>query len=526
MMHCPACSEPNPAGKKFCGDCGAPLPRSAREVREPLVSNLHGELQAAVQEKYSEQKSLETNIVSVVSARLSAWAKMVGLLVGVPLALLTLVIGFLIVESYLTFSARLQSANRATTEQLRQARQELQAVQDERRQSNVTTNKSEQPQTAQQAQINARELVDAELDRRLKDQKVVEAETEEAVLSKLSDWAKLIGFFVGIPVGLLLVLLGFFGVKTFADLSGLISGVHQSVTEEFRLVQLRTAALGEETLALEKNAEALRKDAGEVTAGYQKLKEQLADVRSLAAEVKTLSNKVDRIEKITFEPSNALTPELEKRLTASLTEFQAYMQQLGFKSNRDTVSVSVQDTLDSNAIAYYDPNKNCMFVTTAYANDADAVFRQYTHQVLLQYQKYESQAMTHAYASIESGLAFYFPCSFKNSPKFGEKIGQNLENQGPYTTLINQMSFDKAYTHMHPTQAGAVWGGAFWDLRELAGQKATDKMLFTIWAAMKPEEVKTDDGRKFVDAIRANSSRFSLDSEKVGAIFERRGMKT
>ena len=50
-----------------------------------------------------------------------------------------------------------------------------------------------------------------------KDQKLVEVELIEAVVNRLSNWAKLFGFFVGIPVALFLALLGLLGYKTYSD---------------------------------------------------------------------------------------------------------------------------------------------------------------------------------------------------------------------------------------------------------------------------------------------------------------------
>jgi DALR domain len=41
------------------------------------------------------------------------------------------------------------------------------------------------------------------LDARLKDQKIVDVETTQAIVARLSEWAKLFGFFVGIPLAFL-----------------------------------------------------------------------------------------------------------------------------------------------------------------------------------------------------------------------------------------------------------------------------------------------------------------------------------
>jgi hypothetical protein len=293
----------------------------------------------------------------------------------------------------------------------------------------------------------------------------------------------------------------------------------QSVTWEFGQVQRRTAALNEK-------AEALRQEAEMVEIGYRKLKEQFADVSGLAAEVKSLSTKVEQIEKIVFVPSPALTPDLEKCLTASLASFQAYMQRVGFKF-KATARVLVQDELVAGSIAFYDPQQNCMFVQYAYATDPDVVFREYVHHLLLELQDQATQY--HVYASIESGLAFYFTCSFNNNPKFGAKTARIAgEGRGYYMNLANNLLFDEAYSKMHPTQTGEVWGGAFWELRQLLGQEVADRMLFRTWAGLKANDIQGDDGKGYVKSIVGQGPQFSLamdTTNKVQAIFGRRGLK-
>ena len=61
------------------------------------------------------------------------------------------------------------------------------------------------------------------LDARLTDQKTVDIETSQAIVSRLSDWAKLFGFFVGVPLALLFSALGFLGIKTYSDFSARVS---------------------------------------------------------------------------------------------------------------------------------------------------------------------------------------------------------------------------------------------------------------------------------------------------------------
>jgi chromosome segregation ATPase len=59
------------------------------------------------------------------------------------------------------------------------------------------------------------------LDSRLKDQKVVEVEVAEQIAERTIKWAKLAGYFIGIPVALLASLLAFLGIRTYSDLENL-----------------------------------------------------------------------------------------------------------------------------------------------------------------------------------------------------------------------------------------------------------------------------------------------------------------
>jgi hypothetical protein len=46
---------------------------------------------------------------------------------------------------------------------------------------------------------------------RIKDRKIVEIETTQAIATRLTDWAKMFAFFVGIPTAVLLLILATLG---------------------------------------------------------------------------------------------------------------------------------------------------------------------------------------------------------------------------------------------------------------------------------------------------------------------------
>ena len=63
----------------------------------------------------------------------------------------------------------------------------------------------------------------------LADQKVVEVEITESVLERITDWAKKLGFFGGIPLAALLLVLGLLGLKKYSDLWELASAAQEKI---------------------------------------------------------------------------------------------------------------------------------------------------------------------------------------------------------------------------------------------------------------------------------------------------------
>mgnify|MGYP001570568872 CR=1 FL=1 len=72
----------------------------------------------------------------------------------------------------------------------------------------------------------------------------------------------------------------------------------------------------------------------------------------LQQKVDSLGAKVEKLERVTFEPSVALTPELQTELQYSFDAFQAYLAKLGYQSQTGNVLVFVDPTLKDNV--YYE----------------------------------------------------------------------------------------------------------------------------------------------------------------------------
>src|SRR6266849_1994027 len=74
--------------------------------------------------------------------------------------------------------------------------------------------------------------VERTMEARLKDQKVVELDTSLAIAERLSDWAKLFGAFVGLPLAALALTLGFLGFRTYTDFAELTRTAQTTVTSK------------------------------------------------------------------------------------------------------------------------------------------------------------------------------------------------------------------------------------------------------------------------------------------------------
>jgi hypothetical protein len=247
----------------------------------------------------------------------------------------------------------------------------------------------------------------------------------------------------------------------------------------------------------------------------------------LQQKVETLGAKVERLERIMFEPSMALTPELQTQLQSSLDAFQAYLARLGYQSQAGHVRVFVDPKLKDNV--YYEDKENRIVLGAPLAKDTDAVFREYTHHALLAKTKLDSGSMTNEQQAVESGLADYFACSFNNDPLFGEQSIHlfrqypGFESKSAIRNLSNDRTFDEVAANPEIHNVGEIWGGAFWELRERLGQTVADKLLFSTWVALRPSDTHSDFGVAFVKTLLETDS--GEHSRDIQAIFRRRGLK-
>jgi hypothetical protein len=369
--------------------------------------------------------------------------------------------------------------------------------------------------------------IQAVLQEHLKDRKLVEIELTEAIVTRLSNWAKLLGFFVGIPLAALAVVLGILGVRNYSDFSRTIDTAKTDIEQTFHRAQQHAQQQAD---VFKQRADALKKESDDLAlrgedlkARYQKLQSELAGIDALSENVRTLAKKVERIEeRIGFEASPALTPILKKQLDASFAAFMRYLTSIGFAPN-DRVQIRVDSETETNA--HFDPGGNRIVIGEALARDTHVVYRTYTHYALGTFIKLSEPA-----AAVESGLADYFPCSFSDNPLFGEESARVLRLKGMWNkaylrTLDNPRKFSELGPRPESHDAGEVWGAAFWDIRRALGREVTDKLLFSTWASFKGSDARPKFEDLFVEQLlgSARTRGGAGHADQVRSIFERRG---
>ena len=118
------------------------------------------------------------------------------------------------------------------------------------------------------------------------------------------------------------------------------------------------------------------------------------------------------------------------------------------------------------------------------------------------------------YYAIESGLAWYLPCSYIGDPNPAKDTSSwDLTKKRQFA----EMKSDLGSAMMDGTE---IWGGAFWELRQKLGQATTDKLLFAAWFSISNETIKTDHGASFIRKIVELGKAHEAE---IRAVFTQRG---
>jgi hypothetical protein len=361
-------------------------------------------------------------------------------------------------------------------------------------------------------ELSLNQRIQSILKEQLKDKQLVELEITESIVSRLSNWTKLLGFFVGIPLLLLAFLLGFFGIQTYSDFSKIVKATQKNISDQLQHAQ--------------KQADLLKEQSDRLLTEYNNLRTQLVDASVVAQEVKTLAKKVEQIEeKIAFEPSTALPAELKAKIESSLYSFQNYFTELGFKPIKGSLTVKIDPNLENNA--YYIPGENQIVIGASVAGDKDMALWTYASHVLSALRTKlvkTDESSDPTYLALSTGLSDYFTCSFNNDPLLSKQSRhslRNLENQSKFSNLPTLAGQNQWF------KEAAAWGGALWEIRKLLGKNVADRLVFTTWTVPQSLRGGSKIATNFVERLLkiAQSSNTKQDVDKIRLVFERRGLQ-
>jgi formylglycine-generating enzyme required for sulfatase activity len=151
--------------------------------------------------------------------------------------------------------------------------------------------------------------VDIALKEQVKDQKLVEIETAQAIAVRMQEWAKLLGYFVGIPLVLLAVLLGFLGIRTFSDFKARIDegekvieqrvttfeeAISQTLQTQQEIVMAQTS-ISQTLQQTQQETQQLSQEANQARAEFQNLQDELQAINTLRDGVEILQQQVEQL---------------------------------------------------------------------------------------------------------------------------------------------------------------------------------------------------------------------------------------
>gem|GEM_PF-1246344 len=312
--------------------------------------------------------------------------------------------------------------------------------------------------------------------------------------SSLETWVRLIESmtrnFLGV-VAIVVAVAAFLGFKTYRDIKDVAAKEMEKVSGELRV-----------------EADSRRKEFQEHVDKAQALRDHLQKIIQITRFVSSDSN------------SNILTPELKRHLEATIFGYRDYLIALRIVPLQSVLEIHVDPKWAN--MPGFEADRNRLQLDPYHARDEDLVCRFYSASLF--------PTMVDLNA-IRSGLAYYFPCSWQNDPRFAEKYA-NLPTAARHIRLDERdLKTPRRLSELRePFQEeawGEVWGATFWEMRETLGQERADKLIARTVLEFTPSSRGSEEEHRFVEELLKNA-RYT-DGGKWGAtvraIFEKRGWK-
>lgn len=416
-----------------------------------------------------------------------------------------------------------------------------------------------------------RQQVQAVLKEHYQQQDVVEITVAQAVVTKVLDWAKILGVLVGVPLTLLLAVIGWYGFSSTKDVKERVEKFKTDVDAEFQRaktsieIQVEQArqsvdekvssahqSLNRKIQEENQRINALKAQSAAVEDGYRDLEARLVELRKLPDKMKELASRMTRIETFVIRSSGGLGSEAKEALVGALRAFEKYFQDLGFEP-ADPVDVNIDTAPGLIFNPRYIPQRNAILLAPIMAGDADVLFRLYAHYVLVPQGK-EERVRQRSYRAIEFGLSVYYVLSYRGKTTFGDKILPLLRKEHPTEllkhpnirvyNLKNNLKLDAIdltqfkdeldrATEAELTdfkvqlaKAGETWGGALWEIREAVGKEDADETFYRSWLRLLSLDDGGNPSRSFAELILKHFSETddALRVARLREIFARRGL--
>ena len=339
----------------------------------------------------------------------------------------------------------------------------------------------------------------ASFEKRIDDKDLIELYVATKAAERMIAWARTFGFFVAIPLGLILLIATLFGISKVEDVRNAADRVDAKVQQAEAKLDSAVA-----------NAQHASERANQILASAN---EQIAALKTRltnqAQQLSTLDQKVTKLaESLSFGEDTGVSKDLQERLRQRAAAFLGYFEELGYTPKTPLINVKTKTDI-SGALSYYDSQSNTIFVQPNIISDQFPILREYSHHILYSSLSFDALNPKHhelvSLVPIEFGLANYFSASFLDDPHLGADAARALKEGTPY--LFNLENNDYLSTLVTTDYAAATslqnaWGGLFWDIRQALiqrklGRLAADKLLYETWCA-QPDESNNMIGRRFV----------------------------
>jgi hypothetical protein len=181
---------------------------------------------------------------------------------------------------------------------------------------------------------------------------------------------------------------------------------------------------------------------------------------------------------------------------------------------------------------FYLANPARIVVGELFEKYPDGLMREFTHHVLSS----DLPSSLHGHDRvglqfIENALADYYPCSFKDDPETIAKVAEGVLKQlsefdPPPRSLKNDRKLTEATRTMTSITGVVIWGGAFWQLRQQIGKNEADRLLRSVWLALRQDKMTNDPlqgAKSFVQRLIDQAP--AAQREKIRRIFQDRGLE-